>query len=201
MGGFWERMVEITKRCLRKTIGRSKLTFEELRTVIVEIEGTVNNRPLTYLHDGMEGISQALTPARMMYGHQIINSPSERHFEITDIGRSLTKRARHQFMVLNEFVKHWRREYLLGLREHTMGSVRRLNQKGERKIKTGDEVVLKEDCTRRSWWKLARVMELEKGRDGLVRAARVQVLSQDKKAATFRRPIQQLIPLEVSENQ
>ena len=54
-GGFWERMVGITKRCLRKTIGRSKLTFEELRTVIVEIEGTVNNRPLTYLYDDMEG--------------------------------------------------------------------------------------------------------------------------------------------------
>ena len=67
-GGFWERMVGMTKRCLRKTIGRSNLTFEEPRTVIVEIEGTVNNRPLTYLYDDMEGISQALTPARLIYG-------------------------------------------------------------------------------------------------------------------------------------
>jgi len=44
-GGFWERMVGITKRCLKKTIGRS----EELRTIVVEIEGTINNRPLTYV--------------------------------------------------------------------------------------------------------------------------------------------------------
>ena len=84
-------MIGITKRCLRKTIGRSKLTFEELHTVTVEIEGTVNNLPLTYLYDDMEGISQALTPACMMYGHQIINLPSEGHFKITDIGKSLTK--------------------------------------------------------------------------------------------------------------
>ena len=50
-GGFWERMVGITKRCLKKTIGRSTLTFEDLLTVFVEIEGTINNRPLTYLYD------------------------------------------------------------------------------------------------------------------------------------------------------
>ena len=81
----------ITKWCLRKSIGRSNLTFEELRTVIVEIEGTVNNGPLTYLYDDMEGISQALTPAHMMYGHQIINLPSECHFEITNTGKALTK--------------------------------------------------------------------------------------------------------------
>ena len=86
-GGFWERMVGITKRCLRKTIGRSNLTFEELRTVIVEIESTVNNRPLTYLYDDIEGISQALTPARLIYGRQIINSPSERQFEITNVSK------------------------------------------------------------------------------------------------------------------
>ena len=72
-----------------------------------------------------------------------------------------------------------RREYLLGLHEHTMGSVWRLNQ---RKIKTGD---MYSNERRLYPMKLARVMELEMGRDGLVQAARVQVLSQDKKAATF----------------
>ena len=95
----------------------------------------------------MEGISQALTPARLIYGRQIINSPSERHFEITTLNKSLTKRARHQFRMLNEFVKQWRREYLLGLREHSMGRVQRLNQRGRRNIKTGDIVVMKDDCT------------------------------------------------------
>jgi len=49
-GGFWERMVGITKRCLR-------ITFEELCTVIVEIEGIVNSRPFTYLYDDAQGIS------------------------------------------------------------------------------------------------------------------------------------------------
>jgi len=45
------------------------------------------------------------------------------------------------------------------------------------------------------------VIDLVAGRDGLVRAAKIQVLSQDKKVTTLHRPIQQVIPLEVFENQ
>ena len=41
-GGFWERMVGIMKRCLKRTFGRYTLSFEELRTIVVEIEATIN---------------------------------------------------------------------------------------------------------------------------------------------------------------
>ena len=43
-GGYWERLVQSVKRCLKKTIGKSKLIFDELATVLVEIESTLNNR-------------------------------------------------------------------------------------------------------------------------------------------------------------
>ena len=66
-------------------------------------------------------------------------------------------------------------------------------------IQAGDIVILRDDLTAR-WWRLARVIELLKGRDDKVRAARVQVLSGGKNTI-LRRPIQLLIPLEVkSEN-
>jgi len=61
-GGLWERMVHGVKRSLKKTIGRSNLSFEELRTLLVEVESVVNARPLTYGHDDTEGIDYALTP-------------------------------------------------------------------------------------------------------------------------------------------
>ena len=41
-GGIFERMVQSTKRCLRKVIGRAKLKYEELLTVIIEVEAIVN---------------------------------------------------------------------------------------------------------------------------------------------------------------
>ena len=49
-GGFWERMVGITKRCLKKTIGQSQIMFEEVRTIVVEIKGMLNNRPSIYIY-------------------------------------------------------------------------------------------------------------------------------------------------------
>ena len=66
-GGFWERLVRSVKRCLKKSVGRSLLTFEELCTLVVEIEATLNNRPLTYIYDDEEGLSYPLTPADLIY--------------------------------------------------------------------------------------------------------------------------------------
>ncbi|KAK6191879.1 hypothetical protein SNE40_003459 [Patella caerulea] len=55
-GQYWERLVGSLKRCLKKTIGRSTLKFDELRTLLVEIETTLNNRPLTYVYDDQNGV-------------------------------------------------------------------------------------------------------------------------------------------------
>ena len=35
-------MVRSVKRCLRKVLGNAKLTFDELNTVLVELEGTLH---------------------------------------------------------------------------------------------------------------------------------------------------------------
>ena len=46
-GGFFERMIGTVKRALRKILGKAKLTYDELLTNLIEIEGTINSRPLT----------------------------------------------------------------------------------------------------------------------------------------------------------
>ena len=64
-------------------------------------------------------------------------------------------------------------------------------------VKKGDIVILKDEHTARGWWKLARVVELLVGRDNQVRAAKIWVLSSQRKPMILRRPIQVLIPLEI----
>lgn len=51
MGGFYERLIGIVKRCLRKTIGKLCLTNEQFRTLLAESEAVVNSRPLVYIGD------------------------------------------------------------------------------------------------------------------------------------------------------
>ena len=195
LGGFWERLVRSVKRCLKKSVGRSLLTFEELRTLVVEIEATLNNRPLTYIYDDEEGLSYPLTPADLIYGRQIATMPHQRHCNVISIFQSLTKRARYHFRLLEGFTKQWRREYLYGCVNTT---------ETELELSTnslvGDIVVFKEEGSARCWWKLAKVTELLKSRDNVVRSAKIQVLNTDaqRRPTVLRRAVQHLIPLEVN---
>ena len=88
------------KRCLKKSVGRSLFTVEERRTLVVEMEATLSNRPLTYIYDDKEDLSYPLTPADLIYGRQIATMPHQRHCNVISTFQSLTKRARYHFSLL-----------------------------------------------------------------------------------------------------
>jgi len=46
-GGLWEKLIGITKQALKKTLGRSFFTLPMLVTIVIEVEGTLNDRLLT----------------------------------------------------------------------------------------------------------------------------------------------------------
>ena len=56
-------------------IGRSCLSFEELNKLLVEVEGIVNARPLTYVYDDLDGINFALTPSHFINGRRLYKIP------------------------------------------------------------------------------------------------------------------------------
>ncbi|XP_037515039.1 uncharacterized protein LOC119391431 [Rhipicephalus sanguineus] len=73
-GGWWERLVRTIKLPLRKVLGKARLNFEELTTVLTEVEAVVNSRPLTYIESD-SGEPRALTPADLIIGRRLTTLP------------------------------------------------------------------------------------------------------------------------------
>ena len=69
-GGFYERLVRSVKGCLKKTLGKAFITFEELQTILCEIEVAINNRLLAYVSE--DDLDEALTPFHLMHGRSIL---------------------------------------------------------------------------------------------------------------------------------
>ena len=68
-GGFYERIIAILKSTLRKIVGSAKLNFEELHTVLVQIENMMNTSPLTRLSN--DNCNKHITPSHLTYGRNI----------------------------------------------------------------------------------------------------------------------------------
>ena len=48
-GGWWERLIGLTKTTIKKVLGKAYVTFDTLQTIVTEIECVMNDRPLTYV--------------------------------------------------------------------------------------------------------------------------------------------------------
>ncbi|XP_073946595.1 uncharacterized protein [Choristoneura fumiferana] len=77
-GGLWEAGVRSTKTHLRKVLGNSTLTYEELATVLTQVEACLNSRPITLLSDDPND-PLPLTPGHFLVGEPLLNIADEDH--------------------------------------------------------------------------------------------------------------------------
>ena len=140
--------------------------------MLVEIEGTLNNRPLTFVYDDERGVSYPLTPSSLLYGRSIAITGNDGHYEIVSTNQSLTRREKHHRMLLKHFTTQWRSEYLTSLLESA-----RATSGAKNVVAVGDIVLLKLDKTSQAFWKVAKVKHFISGQDG---SAKVSVISEGK---------------------
>ena len=189
VGGFFERMIQVLKHCLRMFVGQAKLTYQELLTSVAKVELIVNSRPLIYM--------EPLTPSHLIFGKRLMSLPDNFYYaEPEDFNPGLShlnanKRLRYLHTVLDHFWNRWRREYLTELRENH----RRSKKESSDDVTVGDVVIIHDDV-QRGLWKLGLIESKITGKDGNTRAV-VRVRSGQGTSAFYRRPLQRLCPLEV----
>ncbi|XP_028403430.1 uncharacterized protein LOC114526129 [Dendronephthya gigantea] len=120
-GGFYERLVRTVKTCLKKTLGRAYTTFEELQTILCDIEVAINNPPLAYLSE--DDLEEPLTPFHLMYGRAYTKENlGRRTADVVpgfDVGQC-RDRFQHLQKVLRDCWVRFRNEYLNELRQMNM---------------------------------------------------------------------------------
>lgn len=181
-GGFYERMNRCLKEPLRKVLGHACLNYSELYTVLTDIEASLNQRPLTYLSSDPRNL-QPITPAHLAFGRTLQNFPIVNNSNSPSL--TISKRYKHLQNLLVHFWKRWSAEYLPTLNSRKQWRIEQDTPK------LGDVCLICEDNIPRPKWPLGRVIEIFKGRDGLVRTFRLQT-----EKGVFVRPIQKLHLLE-----
>jgi uncharacterized protein YoxC len=183
-GGQFERMVGLVKQAFYKTVGNGNLKWNELEEIIIDIETALNSRPLCYVEDDVQ--LPLLTPNAMLFGQPNL-IPERDPAAIEE--RDLRKRAKYLRKCKDALWSRWSTEYVKSLRErHNL----KHNSKGM-KLEPGDVVLIRGEERNRGHWRIGIVEKLIKGRDKVVRGARLRTGK-----SYLERPVQLLFPLELS---
>jgi hypothetical protein len=159
-GGQFERLIGLFKNTFNKTIGNRTLRWAELEEVVIDVEVSLNNRPLSYVEDDIQ--LPLLTPNSMLsINPNHLPEQNDHHGEPED----LRKRAKHIHKCKEAMWNRWTKEYIRSLREQH----RRAGGEQTPFPAVGEVVMIKGEKKNRNTWKLAIVTELIKGRDGIIR--------------------------------
>ncbi|KIH46190.1 hypothetical protein ANCDUO_23759, partial [Ancylostoma duodenale] len=206
-GGVYERLIQSVKHSLYKTVGHAVLSFDELSTVLIEIEALLNTRPLLYI-DSNSVNESILRPIDFQQNELEVNYPfdfnpelegdptylpaEEQVFLRTKMQAMQALQSSCQFT--ERFWNIWQNQYLTSLREKHQIEVDK-KRRSNRVPKQGDIVLISEPIQPRHCWKMGRIDEVIVGSDGGIREATVVLPSRRK----IRRPVNLLVPFEIED--
>ncbi|XP_068250229.1 uncharacterized protein [Palaemon carinicauda] len=116
-GGFFKRLIGVTKRTLQIALGKKYLPDAHILTLVKEAEAVVNDRLLMYSGNKCE--DEVLTPSHLLRGHPVhLMAPilPDDHLNATFTSQRLRDRYLKLTDSLKAFRERWRREYLSALR-------------------------------------------------------------------------------------
>lgn len=164
-GGIYEAAVKSMKHHLVRVVSNKSLTYEQLVTLLSQIEAILNSRPMYPLTDD-PGDMQALTPAHFLVGEPLVLPlPFDVPTQSNATGVKLWRER--QTMLKNIWVR-WENEFLTSLQQ------RKKWRKEKENFRIGQLVVIKSENHPPSQWALGRISQVFPGKDGLVRNVKIK---------------------------
>lgn len=183
-GGIWEAGVKSAKYHIKRVIGNSNLTFEEIITLFAQVEAILNSRPLCPLSSSPNDLL-SLSPGHFIIGRPLTALPLP---ALAEKDGNQYNRYKRLETIRQHFWQRWQKEYLSELQQRTKW------RKGNAQLNVGDMVLLAEDNTPPLSWRLGRVLRLFPGPDGVARVAEIKT-----PRGCVRRPFTRLCPLPTAE--
>lgn len=179
-GGLWEAGVKSMKYHLKRIMANLIFTFEELNTVVVQIECVLNSRPLSAVSTNATDFAP-LTPAHFLIGRPLNSLPD---VNLTETPSNRLSRWQHMQQILQHFWQRWSKEYISELQTRSKWKTVQGN------ICKDALVLIKDDNLPPTSWKLGRILEVHPGTDNTVRVASVKTAQ-----GVCKRPVRKLCPL------
>ncbi|XP_044582991.1 uncharacterized protein LOC123264009 [Cotesia glomerata] len=183
-GGKWEAGVKSVKHHLRRVIGDRLLTFEEMSTLLTQIEAILNSRPLCALTEDPEDL-EVLTPGHFLIG-EALNVMPEPSLELLNPGRLSRWQLIRQN--LDSFWARWSASCL-----HRYQAIFKWNQRSPN-LKEGDMVLVVDERYPPAKWPLGRITKTHPGNDGLIRTVTIRT-----QTSILDRLIAKVCPLPINE--
>jgi hypothetical protein len=146
-GGLWEAGVKSVKFHIKRVVGETVLTYDELYTLLTRIEACLNSRPLVPMSNDPNDLT-AITPGHFLIG-EALTAPLEPDL----IELKINRLSRHQLLerLRQHFWKRWRTEYLSYLQGRTKW------QSPSPSLQPGDLDLLVEDNVPPLCWPIGRI--------------------------------------------
>jgi hypothetical protein len=133
-GGIWEAALKSMKYDLRHVLGSNIATYDELSTLLFEIEACLNSRPLCALSNEPHS-SNYFSPGHILIGDPLVLLLTT---NLTDVKSNRLSRWQ---LYQQQFWKRWSADYLNELQQ------RQRWQKPTPNLRPGEVVLLKDDNT------------------------------------------------------
>ncbi|XP_029720518.2 uncharacterized protein LOC109429239 [Aedes albopictus] len=172
-GGLWEAAVRSAKHHILRVIGSNPVPHEDMATLLVQVEGCLNSRPLTPMSDDADDL-EPLTPAHFLIGCSLQSFPEP------DLRQIPTNRLKCYQLVqqqLQHFWQRWKREYLCQLQ------ARSKRWKPPVQFELGQLVVIQDKNQPPMRWRMGRIVNVHPGADGVVRVVTLKTAAGELKRA------------------